>query len=172
MTLDETISGGQAGHTTDHEALHTRYNETFAYGELWISTAAATTITSPGTYYKAAGTTTLETTPAAVDFTMPVDNRLTYGGTDTRTFWVSCTFSAKTSGTNQLVGFRLAEGGVSAAKTEVRRLVGTGTDEGAGAVHGLFQLATNEYIELFVTNETSSNTVTVEHGNLTVVAVN
>ncbi|GAG46672.1 unnamed protein product, partial [marine sediment metagenome] len=84
---------------------------------------------------------------------------------------VSCTFSAKTSGTNQLVGFVIAEGGVTADKTVVQRLVGTGTDEGAGAVHGLFDLATGEYVELWVTNNTSSNTVTIQHGNLTVVAI-
>ena len=171
MALDESIVGGQAGHQTDHETLHTRYNRAVAKGELWVSTAAATTITTPGTFYKAAGTTTLETTPAAADFTMPSNMRLTYGGTDTRSFWVSCTFSAKTSGTNQLIGIVLAEGGVTADKTLVQRLVGTGTDEGAGAVHGLFELATSEYVELWVTNNTSSNTVTVEHGNLIVVAI-
>lgn len=171
MALDETIVGGQSGHQTDHEALHTRYNRAVACGELWFSTPAATTITVKSTYYKAAGTTTLETTPAAADFTMPSDNRLTYSGTDTRKFWVSFTFSAKCGGTNQLLGFALAQGGTVADKTKIQRQVSTGADEGAGAVHGLFELATNGYIELWVTNETSTNTVTIQHGDLSIVAI-
>lgn len=139
-------------------------------GEAWFSTPAATTIGTAGVYVKAAGTTTLETTPAAVQFTMPSSNRLTYSGTETRKVKVTFTFSATTAGTNDLLGFALAKNGTVADKTIIQRYVSTGTDEGAGAIHGLFELDEDDYIEVFVTNVDATDTVTIERGNLTAVA--
>ena len=171
MALDETIIVDQEQHIEDHQFLAIRYNKTVAVGEYWFSTPAATTIGVATTFVKAAGTTTLETAPAASEFTMPTDNRLTYAGTNTRKFWVSFTFSAKCGGTNQLLGFALAQGGTVEDKTIIYRQVSTGADEGAGAVHGLLELATSDYVEVWVTNNTSTNTVTLEHGNLSIVAI-
>ena len=171
MALDETISPGQSGHITDHQTLAIRYNRTQPVGELWFSSAVETIIGSSGVFVKALGTTTLETDPAAVEFTMPTDNRLTHTGTDTRTYWVSCTFSAIGAGTNQLLAFALAQDGAVSDKTIVQRQVGTGSDEGAGSVHGLFTMTLNSYIELFVTNQTSAQNVTIQHGDLSIVAI-
>ena len=171
MALDETIIVDQEQHIEDHQFLAIRYNKTVAVGEYWFSTPAATTIGVATTFVKAAGTTTLETTPAAVDFTMPASNRLLYGGTDTRKFYVTFHFSATTAGTNDNLGFALAENGTVSDKTKIKRYVSTGADEGAGAVHGLFELATGDYIEVFVTNHDDTATVTIEHGNLTIVAI-
>jgi hypothetical protein len=139
-------------------------------GEAWFSTPAATTIGTAGVYVKAAGTTTLETTPAAVQFTMPSDNRLTYTGTETRKFRVTATCSVTSASDAQLLGFALAENGAVADKTTIQRHFVTGANEAAMTLHGLFELAENDYIELFVTNETDTNAVTVERGDLSVVA--
>src|SRR3990167_7842017 len=48
-----------------------------SHGSLHISAPAATAIPVPGTFYKAGGTTVIG---AAHRFTMPANNRLTYGG--------------------------------------------------------------------------------------------
>jgi hypothetical protein len=171
MALDESISPGQSRHIGDHEDLAVRYNLTQPIGELWFSTAVETVVGSGTVFVKALGTTTLETDPAAIEFTMPASNRLTYTGTDTRTMWVSCTFSAIGAGTNQLLAFALAQDGTVAAKTMVQRQVGTGSDEGAGSVHGLFTMATNSYLELWVTNQTSAQNVTINHGDMSIVSI-
>ena len=170
MALDETIAPGQSAHITDHQTLHVEYNRTQPIGELWFSTPVETVVGVSGTYVKALGTTTLETDPAAVEFTH-INNRLTYTGTETRTCWVSCTFSAVGAGTNQLLAFALAQDGTVDVKTIVMRQVGTGSDEGAGSVHGLFTMATNSYIELWVTNDTSAQNITINHGDLSIVAI-
>ena len=170
MALDESISAGQANHIPDHEALAVRYNLTQPVGELWFSTPVETVIGSSSVFVKALGTTTLETDPAAIEFTH-TNNRLTYTGTGSRTMWVSCTFSAIGAGTNQLLAFALAQDGTVSDKTIVNRQVGTGTDEGAGSVHGLFTMTTNSYVELWVTNMTSAQNITINHGDMSIVSI-
>ena len=171
MALDETINIGQSNHIPDHEALAVRYNRTLPVGELWFSNAAETSVTVAGTFVKSAGLTTLVTDPAAIEFTHS-NNRLTYTGTDTRAFTVACTFSAVgTAIPNQLLAFALAQDGTVSDKTIVQRQLSIGTDEGAGAVHGLFTLTTNSYIELWVTNETSTANITINHGDMSIVSI-
>ena len=170
MALDESISAGQANHIPDHEALAVRYNLTQPVGELWFSTAVETVVGLTDTWYKALGTTTLETDPAAIEFTH-INNRLTYTGTDSRTMWVSCTFSATAAGTNQTLAFALGQDGTAADKTIIHRRVGTGADEGAGSVHGLFTMTTGSYIELMMKNKTSAGNMTINHGDMSIVSI-
>ena len=175
-TVDARLGVGSAGDrlTPDTgEATGLRW-DTPASAELYLSSAAETTITTGGVAVKAAGTTVLETTPAAVGFTMPSSNRLTYGGTETKKFLVVVTFSASSAAAAKMLGFHLAENGTVNAKTSIERYVGSANEKGAGGIQGLFEMATNDYVEMFVSNETtpaSSTNLTIEHMTMTVTEV-
>ena len=130
----------------------------FPFGKIYISSPAATTISVAGTYYKAAGTT------AEGDMqlmTMPANNRLQYNGEVRRHFHVAVSVSMSTAGSNEMVGLKLAQNGVVDDSTTVRRKTGGASDVGSTAVHGDFMMVKGDYLELFVTNESSTNTVTI-----------
>ena len=139
-----------------------------AFGECYVTTPAATTTAVADTPVKAAGTTTLSTTPTAVDFTMPANNRLTYGGTVTKNFKVTATITATCAGNIKLLGFWIAKGGTVITASHIDRHVGTGADEGAVAVQALVSLATNEYVEVWCCVEDGTDDMTLEHMSLMV----
>jgi len=126
------------------------------YGNLYISTAAATTLTTVDTYYEAAGTTTLGANVSAFD--MPANGRLRYTGAPTRIVLVTATISMTASINSQVLDFRLAKNGTTDVATEVQRKIGTGSDVGAASVSGILSMATNDYVSLFAENTTSGGT--------------
>jgi hypothetical protein len=140
------------------------------YGSLSMTTPAATTIAVAGTYYKANGTTTISTSVEEIA-NGSVNNRLVYTGTPDRHFNINASISMTTASNSQIVGMKLAKNGVVLDETQVRRKVGTGSDLGAAGVMGCVTLSTDDFIELFVTNETSTTTVTIETLNLSVSGV-
>ena len=141
-----------------------------SHGGLYVSSAAATTIVTPGTFVKAAGTTTLTGGPARFD--MPADNRLRYTGVAPRHLHVAGTMSMITASSNQDVGFKIFHWDDSAASgalidpSEIRRKVGTGADTGAVPIIADLTVEQNDYIELWATNFTSASTITLSFANL------
>lgn len=131
-----------------------------AFGSMYISSAAATSISAQNTFTKVAGTTTLEA--VARDMSMPANNRLRYDGAITRQFLIKAAFSMTAAASNEVYAFRLAKNGTTIAASEIQRFVGTGSDVGAAAVQASVELSTNDYVELFVENQTSSANPTIE----------
>ena len=131
-----------------------------SYGGLYVSTPTATSIGVAGTFVKVAGTTT---STALRGFTMPQNNRLTYTGTPTIDVLVIGSVTMITAGTSDDIAFRLAENGTTDATTQQVRQIGTGSDQGSVSVQGNFTLATNDYIEMWCTNEDDTQTVTANH---------
>ncbi len=131
------------------------------FGSLAMTTPAATTITVPGTYYKAAGTTTISTTTESVT-DGSVNNRLVYTGTPDRHFQVVVALSMTCASSNQVLGMKIAKNGTVIDESIIRRKVGTGSDVGAAALIADVSLSTNDYVELFVTNETTTGAVTID----------
>jgi len=131
-----------------------------SHGSLYVTSSSATTITTPGTYYKMAGTTA---SVALHRFTSPTNNRLTYTGTVTSNFHIVINISVLSAGNNQVVGFAVAKNGTTLAHSIMETKVLTGSDIDVIAIHADTTLATNDYIELWCTNSTSTSTVTAEH---------
>jgi hypothetical protein len=130
--------------------------------------ATATTVSATSTYYKIAGTTTLES--ISQKFTHS-SNRLTYVGEITRDFRVNVT-ATMTSGNNQELGVRIAKNGTTVSNTtSLNTTSGTGKAEGA-ACQGVIQLATNDYLEIFVSNETAIANITATYLSVIAEAVN
>ena len=137
-----------------------------SHAELWFSTAAETTISVAGTPVKCAGTTTLVTDPAASDFTMPANNRLTFGGDGTKHFLITAAVSMTAAGNNQRLSFYLAKNGTIIPSSEIIRWVGTGADIGALALQTMIEMDATDYVELWAENYTGTGNLTVEHATL------
>ncbi len=129
------------------------------YGAYYFTATAATTIAVAGTFVKALGTTVLTN---AREFTMPSNNRLTYTGVPDRHMHLVLSASFISAGTNDNLSIALARNGAVITHTEMTRFVSTGSDQGSTASHGDVVLSTNDYIELFVTNEDAAVDVTVQ----------
>lgn len=127
-----------------------------AYGHAACYAAATytTTITVAGTYYKAGNTTTSIHTE---DFTH-ASNKLTYTGAATGYFTITCSMSIGYSGGagNKTLSVKLAKNGAVIDNTAVDRVLAAAADRGAVTVIGLVELAQNDYIEVFVTNQTDT----------------
>lgn len=150
-----------------------------SYGGMHITTAAATTIGSQSTksgvidgnnYVKASGTTTAGDLK---NFTMPSSNRLTYTGTPTVTVILIAQVSLSSASASQVIGFKWAKNGTVINSTFVARKTSTNpTDIGASPMVGLVaSVATNDYFELFIANESGATNATVEALNVTAVAL-
>lgn len=135
------------------------------YAAMYITSAAATTISVAGTYYKAAGTTTA--TNLHADFTMPASNRLQYNGAANIHAHVAVTADF-TGGNAKVIGARVAIGGdatgTDAVASTTRHKTNTaGTDILSTALHFDTMMSTGNYLELWITNETDTTAVTIEN---------
>jgi hypothetical protein len=139
-----------------------------AYGECYISSGAATTIASIGVFVKVAGTTTAFTLS---NFTHPASNRLTYTGTTTRKFLITAAISFHGTNSNDYK-FAFYENGTTQLTSSVASTTGTGAGNLSHvSCRTIVDLATNDFIEVFVTNAEATNNASVDFMNVVAVAV-
>ena len=138
-------------------------------GGIYFSTPALTSIVSSTVYYKAAGTTN-GTNLMGMD--MPANNRLRYTGATAKHFHVVAQSSVTlASGTNQNIGIQVYHFDDSAATgnllshSEARTTI-SGTAIQQITTHADVYLSTNDYLEVHVANNTSTNNIQVELGYL------
>jgi len=133
------------------------------YGSIYVSTAAATTIAASSTYYKAAGTTT---STNLKEFDMPANNRLRYTGAADIHIHGVVTVALTTASSSQVIGLRVGKNGsasgTDSVASQVEHKTGTGTDVISTAIHVDTMLSTNDYLELWVANETTGSNLTIE----------
>lgn len=131
--------------------------------------ASATTISATGTFVKVAGTTTAGTLNQK--FTTATTNRATYSGALTENFRVVA-FATMTSGNNQTLRMRIAKNGVTLPDSTSRfQTTGSGDASSIGTQTFLTMVPT-DYIEVFVTNDTATNSITVTDLSVTVSRIN
>jgi hypothetical protein len=87
--------------------------------------------------------------------------RITYNGTSPRHVHIVASIAMTAASNNQTIAFRIAVNGTTLPESMIERRVGTGSDIGAVAIHADALLNENDYIELYVANETSTANVTV-----------
>lgn len=147
----------------------TKFSLNNSFGGYAFTTAAATTIATAGTAVKAAGTTTKLAQSVDVDAGDTTDNRFVYEGATLRTFKVDAAVAvAPASGTNQDISLVLAKNGTAIANTKVQgRAASTAAIN--LAMTAVVEVDTDDYLELFVANETGTVNVQVENGSLTAV---
>lgn len=133
-------------------------------GEVYITdNATSTTISNTTSFFKAAGTTTIQNNMGFDDGS--ASNRLRYTGSTTRMFHVASSFSLSVAGTNQTVQIAVFKNGVQVTGSLMELRAGTSGEVVSSAMHSVVSLATNDYIEVFVRNATSTSAVTIKHLN-------
>lgn len=143
--------------------------ETRAYAAGYVTAPVASGPITAGVFINLLTNATVASGPAApVDFTVDVTNRrLVYTGTATKTFAVSIAISMSSSRSNVISTLQIAKNGTPEPATTVVRKIATGGDVGALSVNGIFSLATNDYIEIFGTLDTSaSDTITLNAASI------
>lgn len=134
-----------------------------AIGNVYIITPAVTTITSANVPVKIAGTTT-SLNLFRTD-TNSVNNRIRYVGKTNRNFSYSVSFSVTAATNNKTFNFYIYKNGVKLPESKQSRKIGTGGDVGSASLTGLVNLATNDYIEVWVENETDGTNITAQSLN-------
>lgn len=147
----------------------------YGRGHCYISTPAATTIAAQSTggvggnnYVKAAGTTT---SAALAGMTMPADNRLTYTGADAVMARVSVAAAVAPAGNNQTIGIKIAINGAPVDRTYMAVLVAQAGDAHGICIETCLDLVQNDYVEVWIANESSATNATVTAMHLTVLLV-
>ncbi len=130
-----------------------------SYGGMRISSAVETSIALVSTPVKCLGTTTISS--AARDMDMPANNRLRYIGAPTRYHEMTMALSVISASSNKVFGFYIAKNGTVDAASLITRKQGTSSDVGALSLTFHVGLATNDYVELFVENQTDATNITV-----------
>lgn len=139
------------------------------HGGCYISTPAATTITTGGTFYLLAGTTTVGAGGTTL-VTHASPGRLTYTGSVTRPFTVMGNISFISSANNILAKVRIAKNGATIAESESQFFKSTSTDTKDVPFFVVVNLAQNDYIEVYVTCDSNASTMTANAGNLFIQA--
>lgn len=134
-----------------------------------LDNTTATAITGTASYFKAAGTTTAMSSNSK--FTMPSDNRLTYTGAFSQSFFVSLNCNVRTSVSTQNINIVIAKNGSVIMDSEMTILCAAGSTPSFGGTQTVVELTTNDYIELFVRNTSSVNNVTVVDLNMNVMKI-
>jgi len=119
--------------------------------------ATATVITTQDTPVKVAGTFV---TDAASSFTTDATGRLTYTGSTTTVVQFVASVTLVPVGTNQLLTIQLAKNGVPITNAKMTRTVSSGASGNVSIVFNI-SMATSDYVELFVANNSSTSNITV-----------
>ena len=129
------------------------------YGQVTMQgNATATTIATQGTPVKVAGTWVVQTES---NFTGNTTGRLTYNGSTTEVVSasVSITFSHAAGGTDNLAVYIAKNGSVITASKLTRAV--TGSARGNVGTFFNVSMATSDYLEVFVANDSDINNITV-----------
>jgi len=157
--------GQAAGAISEQDVRDLIVSFSTEHAGFFISASAATTIVTPGTFVKLAGTSTA-IGGASAGMTHPSTNRLDYDATavglPTRHFQVDASITFTTASNNQVIAFALAKNGTVIANSQVRNRVGTGTDVRVVPISWDLELASTDFVEIWVTNETSATAITAD----------
>ena len=136
-----------------------------AYGNLNVSSSAATAVAVAGTYVKAAGTTALN---LSSDMDMPQVNRLRHTGTVAKPFFVSASASVLVSA-DAKVTLALAKNGTVDEHTAIEQKCTLAGGAEAFSIKSLVSLDENDYVEVWLTADNTVN-VTLEKLHLIAAA--
>lgn len=134
-----------------------------SFGEYYISTPAASAAITAGVPIEIGGTATAGDSSADFTIATTAGGRATYTGALTKRFRVTAHVSATSTKGNEVMSIFIAEGGTALAKSESERKIGTGSDTGSVSTSAIVELATNEFIEVFVDlGASTSDTITAQ----------
>jgi hypothetical protein len=136
-----------------------------ATGNIYISTTAATIFAATNTPVKVLGTTTSANLFRA---TATGSNRITYTGKKTRRLQVMCSLTGTQGSTNIVYAFFIAKNGVVLPESKQVVKFANSSDQQSVTVSCTVQLAPNDFIEIWVQNQTSTASLTVQSLNMSI----
>lgn len=137
-----------------------------SFGAIYFSSATATSVATINVPIKAAGTTTaIDTTNFSINL---LSNRLKYTGTKPRIFTATFTGSTTGESNTKLITMSIAKNGTVITSSKVSRTIATAANYTEISLQAVVSLTTNDYVEVFITNETDATDVTIQQGVLTV----
>ena len=119
--------------------------------------STATTISTQNVPVKAAGTFVAGTFSS---FTVDTTGKLTYTGSTTTTVLLTASVTLDVVGTNQNLTVHLAKNGTVISAAKISRLVSASNTANLGVFYNV-SVATSDYLEVFVSNGTGTNNITV-----------
>jgi hypothetical protein len=134
-----------------------------ASGNIYLNSPTTSTFTAINTPTKILGTTTAVSLFRA---TSPSNNRMTYTGAKIRRFQVMGSMSMIASGSNKNFSFYIAKNGVVLPESKQWLKLNASSDRDCVALSCTVQLAPNDYIEVWVENNSDATSVSVESMNL------
>ena len=138
-----------------------------AYGDYYISAIVLTSIATRDSYVKVAGTTT---SGILSNFTHTSGNKLMYTGTTTRNFSVSAALSFHGDDTDEY-NFVIYKNGAVVNASSIS-VTGKGPNDLAHvSCQCIVELVSTNFIEVFVTNTSTTNDVTVDFMNVSAIAL-
>lgn len=138
------------------------------YGEIYISSSAATTISDTTNYFDVSGTYTLG---EAQQFDMNTNGQLRYTGTPTIEVLIFGELSATIAGNNNTLHLEFRKDGSDIAGSDAVVKLATGADVQGLSIFGITGMTTNQYLSIAVRNETATNNVTGVEGHILAVGV-
>jgi len=138
------------------------------YGQTSITSSTPTTIAVMGTYYKILGTT-VDT--ATYNFHSSGDNRLICDDLVSKMYLVSINISASIALLTAVCGFTIAKNGTAITSSSILNTVGTATSLGNVSLQILVDLIKDDYIEVYISNTTGTDSITVTNMNLVITQI-
>tara|TARA_R110000764_G_scaffold2738_2_gene11753 strand:+ start:18501 stop:19343 length:843 start_codon:yes stop_codon:yes gene_type:complete len=121
------------------------------------SNSTATTISTTSTPVKVAGTFV---SGSASSFTVDTTGKLTYTGLTTTTVRLTASVTLDVVGTNQDLTVHLAKNGTVISAAKISRIVSASNTANVGVFYNV-SVATSDYLEVFVSNATTTGDITV-----------
>jgi hypothetical protein len=136
------------------------------YGEMSITSSAATTLGDTSTWVEVSGTWALS--DASANWEMTENARLYYTGAAAREINVSAGISMTAASTNVVTEWGIGLDGSILTPSIVRRKISTGTDVGAAGLAAHADISNGSYIALMCRNITSATNLTADLANVVV----
>jgi len=168
LTGTTFVDGQAAGSITPQDMRDFIVTTKNAQGSSYVSVAAANTITTQSVLEASVGTWALETSPTAYLFSTggTADERLIYGGTNTTKVLIQAIACIGSATGSETVSIGIGKNGTLISNTEVHTATHVITVPTNIATSTIVEMATNDYLQLFVGNESSAGNITVEYGRL------
>ena len=123
-----------------------------------LGNTTATVVAVLGTYYKILGTTTASSINERFSHT---NNRLTYTGDLTIVFKVTAVLTIS-DGSQKQFSVRVGKNGTTVAETTTTATTSAGNSKAENmSIQGVVSLVTNDYIEIFVANQSGTDNPTI-----------
>ena len=136
-----------------------------ASGNLYVSTSASTPFSAVNSPVKVSGTTSAT---SLFRVTSTLNNRLTYSGAKSRRFHVICSLSSIASSNNKNFTYYIAKNGVVLPESKQLMKLSSQVDRGSLTLSCNILMTANDYIEVWVENNTDATSLVVESLNLAI----